>query len=77
MYERTISEAEYILTHQSTVRETAKHFNISKSTLHTDISERLKHIDETLYEEVHKIMAYHFSIRHLRGGEATKKKYLR
>lgn len=74
---RTLNEAQYIIKHQSTVRDTAKVFCISKSTLHSDITCRLKKIDPVLYAEVHKIMDYHFSIRHIRGGEATKKKYRR
>ncbi len=73
--ERIIAEAQYILETGCTVRDAAKHFNLSKSTVHADVTRRLKTIDGPLYLEIEKLMAYHFSVRHLRGGEATKKKY--
>lgn len=72
---RIIKEAYYILENGCTVREAAKEFGISKSTLHADIAYKLKKIDGNLYREVKKLMDYHFSVRHIRGGEATKKKY--
>lgn len=59
-----------------TVREIADVFKVSKSTVHKDLHERLINIDKNLYNEVDKILKYHTDIRHIRGGESTKKKYL-
>lgn len=73
--ERTVKEAEYMIEHQDTVRDCAKIFGISKSTLHADLTIKLKQIDDVLYEQVRKILDYNFSVRHLRGGESTKQKY--
>ncbi len=72
---RTLTEAEYIVKTKATVRDTAKTFDVSKSTVHKDVSERLKHIDISLYREVKKILDFNLSERHLRGGKATKEKY--
>lgn len=74
---RAITEAEYILKTKATVRDAAKAFDVSKSTVHKDVSERLKNIDLSLYEEVKKILDFNLSERHLRGGIATKEKYLK
>ena len=73
---RTISVANYIYKHKTTVRETSKVFDISKSTVHKDISQRLKTLDPKLYEKVKKIVEKNLAERHLRGGIATKNKYL-
>ena len=73
--ERTIEVANYIIENKSTVRAAAKHFNISKSTIHKDITERLGKINKNLANEVRKILDENKSERHLRGGMATKKKY--
>ena len=73
--ERVIREGEYIIEHGTTVRATALHFNISKSTVHKDVTERLKHIDKKLYKEVRKVLNLNLSERHIRGGIATKNKY--
>lgn len=73
---RTISEAEYLIENKSTVRKTAEYFNVSKSTLHTDITTRLKQIDYDLFRQVDEILKYNFSVRHIRGGQSTKNKYL-
>ena len=59
----------------STVREIASIFKVSKSTVHKDLHERLINIDKNLYLKVDKILKYHTNIRHIRGGESTKKKY--
>ena len=75
--ERTISEGEYIVDNKCTVRAAAKHFDLSKSTLHTDVTVRLKKIDYELYIKVKKILEYNFGVRHIRGGETTKRKYKR
>ena len=68
--------AEYITSTKCTVREAAKHFGISKSTVHKDMSERLVNINLALYNEILEILKYNKKVRHLRGGEATKNKYL-
>lgn len=72
---RVIEEANAILDTKETVRELALRFQVSKSTVHKDLHERLKIIDESLYNKVDKILKYHLDIRHIRGGESTKKKY--
>ena len=74
---RTITEAEYILSTKATVRDAAKEFDVSKSTVHKDVSERLKYIDVTLYARVKKVLDFNLAERHLRGGNATKEKYLK
>lgn len=73
--ERVLREAAYVLENKCTVREGAKRFGVSKSTFHADVTYKLKSVDKKLYEEVKRLMDYHFSVRHLRGGEATRKKY--
>lgn len=75
--ERILEEAKYILETGKTVRELACHFKVSKSTVHKDLHERLENVDKNLYIEVDKILKYHTDIRHLRGGESTKMKYLK
>ena len=75
--ERTIELANYIIENRATVRAAAKHFNISKSTVHKDITERLYHINRALYKEVQPVLAENKAERHLRGGIATKNKYLK
>lgn len=67
--------AKYLTEHKSTVRDTAKKFGISKSTVHKDITEKLSKINYSLYEDVVKILQINKLERHIRGGEATKKKY--
>jgi len=73
--ERVIREAEYIAENKSTVRQTAFIFHFSKSTVHKDVTERLKEIDKSLYKKVKKVLDFNLSERHIRGGEATRKKY--
>ena len=68
--------AEYIVATGCTVRACSAHFAISKSTVHKDVSERLKYIDEDLYERTREILNLNLSQRHIRGGIATKEKYL-
>lgn len=72
---RVIEEAKYMINTKETIREIARIFNVSKSTVHKDLHERLLHIDYKLYEEIDAILKYHLDIRHIRGGESTKKKY--
>lgn len=74
--ERVLKEANYIIKTGYTIREVAKEFKVSKSTVHKDLSERLKRINKEKYKEVENILKYHLNIRHIRGGESTKKKYL-
>jgi len=73
---RVIEEANYIIQTGKTVRELASIFNVSKSTVHKDLHERLLEIDKDKYIEVDNILKYHIDIRHLRGGESTRRKYL-
>jgi putative DeoR family transcriptional regulator (stage III sporulation protein D) len=73
--ERTIKIGKYIVETKKTVRVIAKEFGVSKSTVHKDLTERLPEINPELANEVKEILDYHKSIRHLRGGEATKQKY--
>jgi putative DeoR family transcriptional regulator (stage III sporulation protein D) len=75
--ERAISLAQYIIENNATVRQTAKKFNISKSTVHKDVSERLKTLNESLYRQVKLVLEQNKSERHIRGGLATKTKYER
>ncbi len=75
--ERASMLGEYIIESKATVRKAAKKFGISKSTVHKDVSERLKYIDTKLYREVKQILEINKSQRHIRGGIATKNKYKR
>lgn len=73
--ERTINIAQYIIENKATVRDGAKHFGISKSTVHKDITNRLEEINRSLAEEVRAVLDENKSERHIRGGLATKRKY--
>ncbi|MDY3928167.1 MAG: sporulation transcriptional regulator SpoIIID [Clostridia bacterium] len=75
--QRAVELAEYIIENNSTVRATAKKFHISKSTVHKDVTERLIQINPQLAENVSKILEENKAERHIRGGMATKEKYLR
>lgn len=75
--ERTIKIGKYIVETRNTVRMIAKEFGVSKSTVHKDLTERLPEINPELASKVKEILEYHKSVRHLRGGEATKIKYRR
>ena len=68
---------EYVARTGATVRETAKVFELSKSTVHAYLTVRLKEIDLSLYKAVKRRLDYNLSVRHVRGGEATKRKYKR
>ena len=76
IYKRVKNEAYYITKTNCTIRELAKIMNKSKSTIHYDLHIRLKDIDYNLYLKVKKILDFHTKVRHIRGGEATKMKYL-
>ena len=74
--ERCVVLATYLVENKATVRAVAKKFNISKSTVHKDITGILSKINRPLYIEVRKILEQNKQERHLRGGEATKRKYI-
>lgn len=65
-----------MLKTKKTVRELSNVFGVSKSTVHKDLKYRLIRLDHELYQKVEKILKFHKEVRHLRGGESTKKKYL-
>ena len=73
--ERAVKCAEYIVSTGCTVRACSAHFSISKSTVHKDVAERLRYIDEDLFERVREVLNLNLSERHIRGGIATKEKY--
>ena len=73
--ELAIVVAKYILEKNTTVRQTAKTFGVSKSTIHKDVTERLEEINPTLAKEVKMVLEKNKSERHIRGGMATKLKY--
>lgn len=72
---RVIDEANFMLDTNMTIREIAKIFKVSKSTVHKDLHERLFDVDNELFNKIDNILKYHIDIRHIRGGESTKKKY--
>lgn len=72
---RTLQEAKLIIESNYTLRELEKKLNIGKSTIHKDMHIRLKIIDSQLYDKVQKVFHEHINVRHLKGGESTKKKY--
>ncbi|MCL2358100.1 MAG: sporulation transcriptional regulator SpoIIID [Defluviitaleaceae bacterium] len=73
---RAVDVAEFIISSNATVRETAKKFGISKSTVHKDVTERLVKINPNLAGEARRVLEINKSERHIRGGMATKEKYL-
>lgn len=73
--DRTLEEALYIIETKQTIRDLTKVFNVSKSTIHKDLSERLKNINLQRYKEVEEILKQHLNTRHIKGGESTRKKY--
>lgn len=75
--ERAINLAHYIIETKETVRNTAKQFGISKSTVHKDVSDRLLRINPILAKDVRKVLDENKAERHIRGGMATKLKYLK
>lgn len=76
MENRILSIAHYTIEHNSTVRSTAKKFGISKSTVHKDLVERLPQINHHLADEVRSVLEINKQERHIRGGQATREKYL-
>ncbi len=77
MTERIKNEAKYMIETSKTIREIAKQFNVSKSTVHKDLKYRLKSINLDLFLKVENILKKHIEMRHINGGEATRKKYLK
>lgn len=75
LIERVILEAQHIYDTHETIRQTAKRFGYSKSTVHNDVSYRLKKVDKKLYEQTRDILKNNFDEKHIRGGQATKEKY--
>jgi putative DeoR family transcriptional regulator (stage III sporulation protein D) len=75
MENRACELAVYIIEHQTTIRAAAKHFGISKSTVHKDLTERLQRCNYGLYRQVKQVLEVNKAERHIRGGEATKRKY--
>ena len=73
--ERACDLAVYIIENKATVRAAAKQFNISKSTVHKDLTERLKTVNPALYRQVRELLYINKADRHIRGGMATRRKY--
>ena len=76
MERRARASAEYILETGATVRACAAHFNVCKSTVHKDVTERLRETDVQLWERVRDVLEKNLAERHIRGGNATREKYL-
>ncbi|HIR92591.1 MAG TPA: sporulation transcriptional regulator SpoIIID [Candidatus Egerieimonas intestinavium] len=74
--ERAVEIGNYIIDAKATVRQTAKRFGISKSTVHKDVTERLQRINPSLAQEARKVLDVNKQERHIRGGLATREKYL-
>lgn len=77
MEQRARDLAVYIIEHQTTIRATARHFGISKSTVHKDLTERLERVNHGLYVQVKQVLEINKAERHIRGGMATREKYRR
>ncbi len=75
--ERCVILASYLVENNSTVRGVAAHFGISKSTVHKDVTQALKRVNKPLYYQVKQVLAVNKQERHIRGGEATRKKYIK
>lgn len=74
---RAIELGDYIIAEKATVRDASKIFCVSKSTVHKDVSERLKYIDYDKYLQVKKVLDFNLSERHIRGGLSTRNRYLK
>lgn len=70
--QRAIDSAIYTIKNKSTIRETARYIGVSKTTTHKDLKERLPKINQSLYQEVNKVLETNENERHIRGGIATK-----
>ena len=76
IFKRVVDEGRCMINTGMTVREIANLFDVSKSTVHKDLTDRLYFIDINMYNEVSKILQYHMNIRHIRGGESARRKFL-
>ena len=76
MEARACDLAEYLLANNTTVRAAAKQFGVSKSTVHKDLTERLTELNPTLAKDVKHVLDNNKAERHIRGGQATRKKYM-
>lgn len=74
---RVYQEALYLVKNNKTIRDTARQFNVSKSTVHKDIQQKLSSIDKNLYIRAQEVLDYNAKVKHIRGGESTKQKYLK
>ena len=74
--DRCVILGSYLVENQATIRETAREFKISKSTVHKDVTQTLQRINPSLHEKVQSVLEKNRDERHLRGGEATKRKYM-
>ena len=77
MRDRSETLAEYVIENEATVRATAAYYGVSKSTVHKDLTHKLKYLNPSLYNSVKSVLEKNKSERHLRGGEATRKKFLK
>jgi putative DeoR family transcriptional regulator (stage III sporulation protein D) len=75
IWERVLEVSNHIVTHGATVRDAARVFDVSKSTVHKDVTERLPRMNPALAKEVKAVLERNKAERHLRGGEATRRKY--
>ncbi len=75
--ERCVILGTYIVENRATVRRTAARYGISKSTVHKDVTEHLRYVNPALYEAVKSVLEQNKNERHLRGGEATRRRYSR
>jgi len=77
MEDRIRRIANHVVQYRCTVREAASHLYVSKSTVHTDITKRLPKLDPILFAKAFAVLEHNKAVRHLRGGEATRRKWLR
>ena len=76
IWKRVLEVSDYILATRETVRDTARRFGVSKSTVHKDVTERLPRINPQMADQVKDVLEFNKAERHIRGGEATRKKFL-
>jgi putative DeoR family transcriptional regulator (stage III sporulation protein D) len=76
IFKRVLDETFHIINTEETIRNIAKIYKVSKSTVHKDLNDRLHDINFELYQQVSDILKRHIDIRHIRGGESTRRKYL-
>ena len=75
--QRCLDMAQYMVEKGATVREVARVFSVSKSLTHREMTTRLKELQPALYRQVRQVLLYHKAVRHLRGGEATRRRFER